>query len=91
MELPDPEFTEHQDFVVTFRNGVRLEDQPGLAERQRIGLRIVREQGSISTTEYCAATGAPERTGLRDLQNLVTQGLLVVRQEAGAAILPAII
>src|SRR5262245_13828262 len=44
MELPDPEFTEHQDFVVTFRNGARIEDQVGLNERQRIGLRLVREQ-----------------------------------------------
>jgi ATP-dependent DNA helicase RecG len=79
MELPDPEFTEHQDFVVTFRNGVKLEDQPGLNDRQRIGLRIVRERGSISTPEYSAATGAPERTGLRDLQQLVDKGLLVVR------------
>jgi ATP-dependent DNA helicase RecG len=79
LELPDPEFTEHQDFVVTFHNGVRLEDQPGLSERQRIGLRIVREQGSISTPEYCAATGAPERSGLRDLQELVAKRLLVVR------------
>ncbi|NNJ12004.1 hypothetical protein EKD04_016855 [Chloroflexales bacterium ZM16-3] len=79
MELPDPEFTDHQDVVVTFRNGARIEEQPGLTERQRIGLRIVREQGSISTPEYCAATGAPERTGLRDLQSLVAKGLLVVR------------
>ena len=79
IELPDPEFTEHQDFVVTFRNGDRVDEQPGLNERQRIGLRIVREQGSISTPEYCAATGTPERTGLRDLQTLVAKGLLVVR------------
>ena len=79
MSLLDPEFTEHFDFVVTFHNGVRLEDQPGLSERQRIGLRIVREQGSISTPEYCAATGAPERSGLRDLQELVAKRLLVVR------------
>lgn len=79
LELPDPEFTEHQDVVVTFRNGNRIEEASGLNERQRIGLRLVREQGSISTPEYCAATGAPERTGLRDLQGLVAKGLLVVR------------
>jgi len=79
MNLPEPEFTNHQDFVVTFRNGTGVEDLPGLNERQRIGMRIVREQGSINTPEYCAATGAPERTGLRDLQNLVEKGLLVVR------------
>jgi ATP-dependent DNA helicase RecG len=79
MDLPDPEFTDHQDFVVTFRNGDRVAEHPGLNERQRMGLRIVHEQGSISTPEYCAVTGAPERTGLRDLQSLVAKGLLVVR------------
>jgi predicted HTH transcriptional regulator len=63
----------------TLRQLIASEDQPGLSERQRMGLRIVREQGSISTPEYCAATGAPERSGLRDLQDLVAKGLLVVR------------
>jgi len=61
--LPDPEFTEHQDFVVTFRNGMVAEDGAGLNERQKVGLRIVSERGSISTSEYCASTGASERTG----------------------------
>lgn len=78
-QLPDPEFTEHQDFVVTFRNGMVADDGVGLNERQKIGLRIVSEHGSISTSEYCAATGASERTGLRDLQDLVAKQLLVAR------------
>jgi ATP-dependent DNA helicase RecG len=77
--LPDPEFTEHQDFVVTFRNGIAADEGVGLNERQRIGVHIVAERGSISTGEYCAATGASERTGLRDLQDLVAKGLLVAR------------
>ena len=75
--LPDPEFTEHQDFVVTFRNGMVADDDVGLNERQKIGLQIVSERGSISTSEYCASTGASERTGLRDLQDLVAKQLLV--------------
>jgi ATP-dependent DNA helicase RecG len=79
MGLPDPEFTEHQDFVVTFRSGIPVDEAIGLNERQKIGLRVVRERGSISTGEYCAATGVAERTGLRDLQDLVTKGLLVAR------------
>ena len=77
--LPDPEFIEHQDFTVTFRNGIPESQSDDLSERQQLGLRIVRERGSISTGEYCAATGVAERTGLRDLQELVTKGLLVVR------------
>jgi ATP-dependent DNA helicase RecG len=79
MGLSDPEFTDHLDFMVTFRNGVHLEAETDLNPRQQIGLQIVRDTGSISTTEYCAATGAPNRTGYRDLQNLVERGLLVVR------------
>ena len=79
MGLPDPEFSEHFDFMVVFRNGVVAEEATELNPRQRIGLQLVREKGSISTPEYCAATGAPERTGLRDLQNLVAKGLLVPR------------
>jgi ATP-dependent DNA helicase RecG len=77
--LPDPEFIEHQDFTVTFRSGSPSDGSNDLNERQQIGLRIVRERGSISTGEYCAATGASERTGLRDLQGLVTMGLLIAR------------
>jgi ATP-dependent DNA helicase RecG len=78
--LPDPEFIEHQDLILTFRNGVAATTETGgLNERQQIGLQIVREQGSISTGEYCAATGAAERTGLRDLQDLVAKGLLTAR------------
>jgi ATP-dependent DNA helicase RecG len=77
--LPDPEFIEHQDFTVTFRSGSPSSVSNALNGRQQIGLQIVRERGSISTGEYCAATEAPDRTGLRDLQDLVTKSLLVAR------------
>jgi ATP-dependent DNA helicase RecG len=77
--LPDPEFIEHQDFTVTFRSGLQSDVSDALSERQQIGLQIVRERGSISSGEYCAMTEASERTALRDLQDLVTKGLLVAR------------
>jgi ATP-dependent DNA helicase RecG len=79
MRLPDPEFTEHFDFVVTFRNGTTAEATNDLSDRQRMGLQIVRDKGSISTSEYCAATGAAERTGYRELQDMVQRGVLIVR------------
>jgi ATP-dependent DNA helicase RecG len=79
MNLPDPEFTDHIDFTVTFRNGQLIEEQSGLNPRQVIGLQVARERGSISTPEYCAATGATDRMGLRDLHDLVSKGLLVAR------------
>jgi len=79
MHLPDPEFTDHIDFTVAFRNGQVVEEQSGLNPRQVIGLQMARERGSLSTPEYCAATGATDRMGLRDLQDLVSKGLLVAR------------
>ncbi|NCC35151.1 MAG: hypothetical protein EOM24_24535 [Chloroflexia bacterium] len=79
MGLPDPEFSEHFDFMVVFRNGVVAEETSDLNPRQQTGLQLVREKGSISTSEYVVVTGAPARTAYRDLQNLVERGLLVVR------------
>ena len=79
--LPDPEFNEQHEFVVIFRNGPQKAVTPveELNERQLIGLQIVHEKGSIGSGEYCAATGASERTALRDLSELVEKGVLVTR------------
>ena len=81
MELPEPEFGEHQDFVVTFRNGTNAsaDETTSLNGRQQIALRIIREKGSINTGEYCAATGASERTALRELRDMVDRTILVSR------------
>ena len=77
--LPPPEFSEHHDFVVTFRNGGKAIDAEGLSERQLKALELARVVGSINTSEYCAATGVSPSTGLRDLTELMEQGLLVAR------------
>lgn len=77
--LPAPEFAEHYDVVVTFRNGRQPVDPALLSERQIRALEIVRVTGSISTSEYCAATGVSPSTGLRDLTELVERDLLVAR------------
>jgi ATP-dependent DNA helicase RecG len=79
MGLPDLEFSNQMDFMVTFRNGQSIEDQSDLSARQLIGMKIVRERGSISTPEYCAANGATDRIELRDLQDLAAKSLLVSR------------
>jgi predicted HTH transcriptional regulator len=82
--LTDPEFVEQHEFVVTFRNG----QSPTTAEavpfnpRQLLALRIVHEKGSISSQEYTDATGATERTALRELRDMVDRGVLVVRGKA---------
>ena len=62
--LPDPEFSDHLDFTVTFRNGQPAEEPADLNPRQLIGLKLARERGSISTPKYCLATGATDRMGL---------------------------
>ncbi|WP_129674363.1 helix-turn-helix domain-containing protein [Candidatus Chloroploca sp. Khr17] len=77
--LPPPEFSEHFDFVVTFRNRGKAVEPDGLNERQLKALEMVRVAGSISTSEYCAATGVSPSTGLRDLTELAAHGLLVAR------------
>lgn len=84
MGLPDPEFVEQHEFVVIFRNGTSGEGTgPGttgtLNSRQLIGLQIVQQKGSISSGEYCAATGASERTARRDLMGMVNRGILATR------------
>jgi ATP-dependent DNA helicase RecG len=80
MGLPDPEFSEHFDFMVVFRNGLPSAEQAvDLNERQQIALRIIREKGSISTGEYSAVTGASERTALRELREMVDRGIVVSR------------
>ena len=77
--LSPPEFSEHYDFVVTFRNGLSSTIPEVLSERQLKALEMVRVRGSISTSEYCAATGTSPSTGLRDLTELQEKGLLVAR------------
>ena len=45
-------------------------------ERQKLALRYVHENGSITNKEYRAVTGASENTALRDLDHLVELGSL---------------
>ncbi len=82
--LPNPEFVEQHEFVVIFYNGQELqtleEVSPSkLNSRQLMGLKLVQERGSISNGEYCLATGTSDRTALRDLADLVEQGILVTK------------
>jgi predicted HTH transcriptional regulator len=82
--LADPEFTEQHEFVVSFRNGqvATSADAVPFNPRQVLALRIVHQKGSISSQEYSDATGATERTALRELRDMVDRGVLVVRGKA---------
>lgn len=76
--LPPPEFVEQQEVSVIFRNGAAaMSDITGqLNEHQLRAWQIVQERGSITTMEYVEATGAAERTALRELSAMVQLGLL---------------
>src|SRR6476661_6823432 len=82
--LADPEFTEQHEFVVIFRNGQvsTSADAVPFNPRQVLALRIVHQKGSISSQEYIDATGATERTALRELRVMVDRGVFVVRGKA---------
>jgi ATP-dependent DNA helicase RecG len=73
MGLPAPEFVEQHEFVVIFRNGQQRDETTSgpFNPRQIIGLRLIQERGSITSREYCDMTGAPERTSLHELRDMV--------------------
>lgn len=85
LNLPEPEFVEHHDFIVTFRSSASLDEESkssltnNLNDRQLIGLKIVQTKGSITNSEYREATGVTDRTALRDLSEMVELGILVSR------------
>jgi ATP-dependent DNA helicase RecG len=85
--LPDPEFREQHEFLVIFRNGqaVSPEVASTLSPRQLLGLQLIQERGSITSSEYCAATGASDRTALRELRAMVDSGIIVVRGRTRSA------
>jgi ATP-dependent DNA helicase RecG len=87
MGLPDPQFQEHHEFVVTFNNSQSSDnsgsDNP-LNPRQIIALNLIRERGSITSSELRAVTGAGETTALRDLTDLLNKGIIISRGERKA-------
>jgi ATP-dependent DNA helicase RecG len=85
--LPDPEFIEQHEFLVIFRNG-RVSTEQAVSPfnaRQLLGLRMIQERGSISSREYVEATGASERTALRELREMVERGVIAVRGRTRSA------
>lgn len=77
--LPEPEFEERAGFWVTFRKDI-LTDQYlrslGLSERQIKGVVRVKEKGSITNREYRELTGLSDEGARRDLNDLVSRGVL---------------
>ena len=48
----------------------------GLSKRQKIGVAILRTEGSLTSGRYQEATGASRQTVARDLDELVKRGVL---------------
>jgi len=83
-ELPPPEFEEKQGwFVIRFRNPnvERVIDTVkfDLNERQKKAIDYLKEHGKITRRDYMGAAGAAKTTAIRDLNELVNKGILVVK------------
>ena len=79
-KLPAPEFR-HDDgqFVVTlWRDAITPQALAGieLNDRQRKAVTYVKTHARITNAEYRALTGAIKKTASRDLDDLVSKGLL---------------
>lgn len=79
--LPDPEFREVDDsFSVTFTRSSlnRLLENPDLINgRQKLVIRYLQENPSISTTEYATKFGCTSKTAQRDLIELESLHIVV--------------
>jgi len=78
--LPEPEFAERQGALwVTFRKDILTEEHLrslGLNERQIRAVFWVKGKGSITNREYRQLTGLSDEGARRDLNALVSKGIL---------------
>jgi ATP-dependent DNA helicase RecG len=79
--LPEPEFFQEGDqFVLRLWRDWLTADLLAslkLSDRQSAALPLLRRQRRITTAEYQTLSGASRATAKRDLEDLVTQGLLI--------------
>jgi len=77
--LPEPEFSQNGgEFVVTLWRDWLTESvmrDLGLSDRQKKGVRFVKEKGRITNTEYQKVTEVLKREASRDLKELVDKGV----------------
>ena len=77
--LPEPEFSQSgREFVVTLWRDWLTESvmtDLGLSDRQKKGVRVVKEKGRITNTEYQKVTEVLKREASRDLKELVDKGV----------------
>jgi ATP-dependent DNA helicase RecG len=78
--IPDPDFEQQgEEFVVTiwrtWLTDAVMKDL-GIDERQKIAIRIAKEKGRVTSTEYSTLAGISRQTAFRDLSDLVNKGVL---------------
>jgi predicted HTH transcriptional regulator len=78
--LPEPEYRQDGGmFVQTLTRDWLTEtlmEEMGLNERQQNGVALARRQGRITSRDYQQLTGASARTASRDLDGLISRGIL---------------
>jgi len=73
--LPEPEFSETSGgFQVVFRKAEAIVE--GLNERQKKAWEYLREKETISRSEYMKLCQCSEKTAKRDLNDMLTRGLI---------------
>jgi predicted HTH transcriptional regulator len=79
--LPEPEFrSEGERFVTVIRRDWLTEEVMAglrLNERQKKALRAARQERRITNAAYQAVTGASRPTAKRDIEDMVSKGILV--------------
>jgi predicted HTH transcriptional regulator len=85
-DLPEPEFEQRgAEFVVTlWRDWLTpgALDALGVNERQRLALLAAKSKGTLTNAEYQHVAGTSRPTAKRDLEDLVSKGVLL-RKGAG--------
>ena len=78
--LPEPDFEERTGGLwLTFRKDILTEEHLrslGLNERQIKAVSFVKEKGSITNREYRHLTGLSDEGARKDLNEVVTKGIL---------------
>jgi ATP-dependent DNA helicase RecG len=80
--LPDPKFEEKMGFfvVVLWRSTVSEEylEKKGINERQRMGIKVIKQRGRIQRSEYVELFNCSPKTAYNDIQDLVKKDILMV-------------
>lgn len=84
--LPKPEFISEPGRFKLILYKQQLTDEQlkkrGLSERQLKAIAYLKKQGSITNSEYQEVTGVSKRTATRELNDMITKGILA--SEGGA-------